>query len=332
MQLKRKGLRNNRVVFSVEPTTSEVGPFAHFTRKEWSDAAPLTPLPLTPEDIDRLASLGDPIGLNEVDAIYRPLTALLQLYMDATRRTAAGRHTLLNEPFERATPFVIGIAGSVAVGKSTVSRLLQLLLSRWPHTPSVDLITTDGFLLPNKELETRGLMERKGFPESYDRRALIEFVAKVKAGEDNVKTPVYSHVTYDIVEGEYRTVNHPDILIVEGLNVLQPARTGPGIPGVGLSDYFDFGIYVDADPKDIERWYVDRFLQLRETAFLNPDSYFRNFAELTDKQARDTAEDIWKRINLPNLAQNIEPTRPRATLVLGKASDHSIRDIYLRKI
>lgn len=319
-------------MFSVEPTATDVGPFTHFSRERWSAAAPQTPLPLTPEDIKNLASLGDPIDLAEVDAIYRPLSALLQLYMDSTRRNAAGRQTLLNEPYQPPTPFVIGIAGSVAVGKSTVARLLQLLLSRWPRTPRVDLITTDGFLLPNEELRRRGILDRKGFPESYDRRALLEFVAQVKAGESNVQAPVYSHVIYDIVPGKRVTVNHPDILIVEGLNVLQPARTGPESLGVSVADYFDFRIYVDAEPRDIERWYVDRFLQLRRTAFTIPESYFRNYASLTDCEARMTAEGIWKNTNLPNLVENIAPTRPRATLVLKKGADHLIEDVFLRKI
>lgn len=319
-------------MFPVDPTSDEAGPFAHFSREQWSAVAPQTPLPLTPQDIERLASLGDPLDLAEVDAIYRPLSALLQLYMDSTRRTATGRRSLLNESYQRPTPFVIGVAGSVAVGKSTVARLLRLLLSRWARTPRVDLITTDGFLLPNAELRRRGIMDRKGFPESYDRTALIEFVARVKAGEGNVTAPVYSHVTYDIVPGEFTTVNHPDILIVEGLNVLQPARTGPDAPGVGLSDYFDFCIYVDAEERDIERWYVDRFLTLRETAFSDPRSYFRNYAALTDEQARETARNIWRSINLPNLTENIRPTRPRATLVLQKGPDHSVQDIYLRKV
>lgn len=319
-------------MFPVDPVAAEVSPFAHFSREEWSAAAPQTPLPLTPRDVERIASLGDPIDLAEVDAIYRPLSALLQLYMDAIRRTASGRRTLLGEPYQRPTPFVIGIAGSVAVGKSTVSRLLQLLLSRWPRTPRVELVTTDGFLLPNHVLAERGIMDRKGFPESYDRAGLVEFVARVKAGEDRVDAPVYSHVTYDIVPGELITVSRPDILILEGLNVLQPARTGLGAPGVGLSDYFDFGIYVDAAPKDIEKWYVDRFLQLRKSAFANPESYFRNYASLSDAEAKRTAETIWHSINLPNLVDNIEPTRPRATLVLRKGGDHAVKEVFLRKI
>ena len=329
-------LRDNQAVFPVDPTgpnaSDGVGPFDHFTRDEWSAVAPKTPLPLTERDLVNLASLNDPIDLAEVDAIYRPLSAVLQLHVDATHRAAVGRRHLLGEQQTRPTPFVIGVAGSVAVGKSTVSRLLQLLLSRWQRTPHVDLITTDGFLLPNAELERRGILDRKGFPESYDRQGLIEFVARVKAGENHVEAPVYSHVTYDIVPGEVRAVDHPDILIVEGLNVLQPARTGPNSPGVGLSDYFDFTIYVDGDESDIEEWYVDRFRALRETAFTEPDSYFRNYADLTDAQAERTARSIWEATNLPNLRENIQPTRPRADLVLRKGADHKVEQIYLRKV
>lgn len=319
-------------MFSLDPSETDHGPFAHFTREQWAAVAPQAPLPLTPADLEKLASLGDPIDLAEVDAIYRPLSALLQLYVDASRRTAVGRSTLLREPHLKPTPFIIGVAGSVAVGKSTVARLLRLLLSRWPRTPRVELITTDGFLLPNAELAKRGLMDRKGFPESYDRSKLLEFVARVKSGERDVRVPVYSHVTYDIVEGESQYVHDPDILIVEGLNVLQPARTGPGVSGVGLADYFDFRIYVDAKEEDIERWYVNRFLQLRKTAFSDPLSYFRNYASLSDAQAKETARTIWKSINEPNLLENIRPTRPRATLVLRKGDDHLVRNIFLRKI
>ena len=319
-------------MFSLDPSEADHGPFAHFTREQWAAVAPQAPLPLTPADLDQLASLGDPIDLAEVDAVYRPLSALLQLYVDASRRTALGRSTLLREPHLKPTPFIIGVAGSVAVGKSTVARLLRLLLSRWKRTPRVELITTDGFLLPNAELKKRGLMDRKGFPESYDRSKLLEFVARVKSGERNVSAPVYSHVTYDIVKGESQYVHDPDILIVEGLNVLQPARTGPGVTGVGLADYFDFRIYVDAKEKDIETWYVNRFLQLRKTAFADPASYFRNYASLSDAQAEQKARTIWKSINEPNLLENIRPTRPRATLVLHKGEDHLVRDIFLRKI
>lgn len=319
-------------MFQVDVTPSHPSPFKHFSREEWSRLATQTPLPLKDSDVAAIASLGDPIDLWEVDAIYRPLSALLQIYVDGNWRTGASRRSFLQEEYRRPTPFIIGIAGSVAVGKSTVARLLRLLLSRWARTPRVDLITTDGFLYPNAELRSRGLMSRKGFPESYDRAGLIDFVARIKAGESNVAAPVYSHVTYDILPDEQVVINHPDILIVEGLNVLQPARTGPHTPGVALTDYFDFRLYVDADTEDIQRWYVERFLSLRETAFSNPKSYFKNYALLTDEQAQETATHLWDHINMPNLVENIQPTRPRATMVLRKSEDHSIQDIYLRKI
>ncbi|WP_099331586.1 type I pantothenate kinase [Actinomyces minihominis] len=324
-------MRDTWAVINVDVGHHSQSPFEHFSRDQWSALASQSPLPLTEDDVEAIASLGDPINLSEINAIYRPLSALLQLYVDGTWRTRAARRSFLHEGSHN-TPFVIAVAGSVAVGKSTVARLLRLLLSRWARTPRVDLVATDGFLLPNAELKRRGLLERKGFPESYDRVGLIDFVARIKAGHESVTAPVYSHVTYDIVEGEFVTVNRPDILIVEGLNVLQPARIGPEIPGVALSDYFDFQLYVDADPEDIRAWYVDRFLQLRHTAFSDPRSYFRNYAKLTDRQAHETALRLWNTINMPNLVENIEPTRPRATMVLRKAADHSIQDVYLRKM
>lgn len=318
-------------MFHVDVTPATTTPFKRFTRDQWSALASKAPLPLTDGDVAKIASLGDPIDLGEVDAIYRPLSALLQIHVDGTRRIGSASRSFLREPYRPPTPFVIGIAGSVAVGKSTVSRLLRLLLSRWPRTPQVDLVTTDGFLYSNAELRRRGIMHRKGFPESYDRAALIDFVARVKAGESDVRAPIYSHVTYDIEPGKEVRVNHPDILIVEGLNVLQPAKTGPDIPGVALSDYFDFCLYVDADPGDIEKWYVDRFLQLRQTAFSDPRSFFRHYAPLSDKEARETAGRIWHDVNLANLMENVQPTRPRATLVLRKGADHRVEEIYLRK-
>lgn len=313
-------------------SASSVAPFEEFSRAHWAGLATRTPLPLTAADVSRIASLGDPIDLAEVDAIYRPLSALLQLYVDGIRRTAMQQHSLLQGAPRRPTPFIIGVAGSVAVGKSTVSRLLRLLLSRWPRTPRVDLVTTDGFLLPNAVLEERGLLERKGFPESYDRGALLEFVAKIKSGVPRVSAPVYSHVTYDIIPGERQIVDYPNILILEGLNVLQPARTAPEGIGVSVADYFDFRIFVDAEPEHIEKWYVDRFLQLRKTAFADPASYFRSYAELSDEEAAEVAGNIWQTINLPNLVENIAPTRPRATLVLHKDADHRIDEISLRKL
>lgn len=307
------------------------GPFTHFARQEWDGLASRTPLPLTQEDIDRIASLGDPIDMNEVDAIYRPLSALLQVYVDGRRRTARERRAFLGETATRPIPFVIGIAGSVAVGKSTVARLLQLLLSRWEETPRVALVTTDGFLLPNAELEARGILARKGFPESYDRAGLIDFLAAVKQGQPHLSVPVYSHVTYNIVPDKRTVVDQPDILIVEGLNVLQPPRVHPGGAGVAVSDYFDFSIYVDADEAHIEEWYVSRFLALRQTAFSREDSFFRTYAALSDEEAEATARMIWHAINLPNLHENILPTRPRATMIFRKGADHRVESLHLRK-
>jgi len=304
---------------------------AGFDRAAWARLADRTPLPLTQDDIDRIASLGDPIDMQEVDAIYRPLSALLHLYVDGRRRTAAERHAFLGEPAPVSTPFVIGIAGSVAVGKSTVARLLQLLLQRWDSTPRVDLITTDGFLHPNKVLEERGIIARKGFPESYDRAALIAFLSAVKAGAPSVSAPVYSHVVYDIIPGEEAVVSRPDILIVEGLNVLQPPRALPGSVSIAVSDYFDFSIYVDADESHIEQWYVDRFLKLRATAFAREDSFFRTYAGLSDAEAESTARMVWRAINLPNLRENIRPTRERAELVFTKGADHRVESLKIRK-
>ncbi len=307
-------------------------PFVTFTRPEWFALAGKTPLPLTEEDIARVRGLGDPVDLSEVDHVYRPLSRLLDLYSGAI----GGLHDASNEFLgERAsrTPFVIGVAGSVAVGKSTTARVLRELMARWPGSPRVELITTDGFLFPNSVLQDRGLLLKKGFPESYDRGALRAFVAAVKSGLPTVTAPVYSHHTYDIVPSATTTVSSPDVLIVEGLNVLQPAslRDSDGV-ALAVSDYFDVSIYVDADASDIRRWYVDRFLALRETAFAQPDSYFRMFASLTDEEARERAEEIWDSINAPNLERNIAPTRSRATIILRKGPDHSVKRVQLRKL
>lgn len=307
-----------------------LSPFTTFSRSDWDQLASRTPLPLTEDDISRIASLGDPLDMSEVDAIYRPLSALLQLYVDSRRRTASERREFLGEN-ATPTPFIIGVAGSVAVGKSTVARLLQLLLQRWPHTPRVDLVTTDGFLHPNAILEERGIMARKGFPESYDRAALIDFLAAVKGGAPEVSAPVYSHVVYDIVPDEFVSVRQPDILIVEGLNVLQPPRAQKGQRSVAVSDFFDFSIYVDAEPTHIEQWYVDRFLTLRQTAFSREDSFFRTYASLSDHEAETTARMVWQAINLPNLRENIEPTRERATMIFTKGADHRVEQLRLRK-
>jgi type I pantothenate kinase len=312
--------------------TGGVSPYVEFGRDAWSGLALSTPLPLTEQDVQRLRGLGERIDLAEVDTIYLPLSRLLNLYVGASHRLHEATTTFLGEAPAR-TPFVIGVAGSVAVGKSTTARVLRELLARWPDTPRVELITTDGFLYPNSVLESRGLMQRKGFPESYDRRRLLRFVSDVKSGAPEVRAPLYSHLTYDIVPGAEIVVRQPDVLIVEGLNVLQPARPrSDGRQGMAVSDYFDLSIYVDARTSDVRRWYVERFLRLRETAFSRPESYFRRYASLSDDEAVARAEQIWHDINERNLRENVLPTRGRARLVLTKGPDHSVRRIRLRKI
>lgn len=301
-------------------------------RQVWTRLSGTTPLPLTDADVERLRGLGDPIDLAEVDAVYRPMSRLLNLYVEATKNLHEASSTFLGED-SGGTPFVIGIAGSVAVGKSTTARLIRELLARWPETPHVELVTTDGFLLPNAELARRGLMDRKGFPESYDRRALVRFLSKVKAGAAEVRAPVYNHTTYDIVPGAEIVVRRPDVLIVEGLNVLQPARPSPvGTSELAVSDFFDFSIYVDARSSVVRQWYIDRFLSLRATAFTRPESYFHKYASLSDTDAAARSGEIWDSINAPNLVQNILPTRSRATLVLTKGANHSVQRMRLRKL
>ncbi|KIQ19220.1 type I pantothenate kinase [Rhodococcus sp. Leaf7] len=306
---------------------NESSPYVEFDRRQWRTLRNATPLVLTEDELRGLRGLGEQIDLDEVAEVYLPLARLIHLQVAARQRLFAATATFLGEKTpDRQVPFVIGIAGSVAVGKSTTARVLQALLARWEHHPRVDLVTTDGFLYPSAELVRRNIMHRKGFPESYDRRKLLRFVTEVKSGSESVRAPVYSHVSYDIVPGKYTEVNQPDILIIEGLNVLQ---TGPRLM---VSDLFDFSIYVDARIEDIEKWYVDRFLALRSTSFADPASHFHHYSGLSDEHARIAAAEIWQSINRPNLVENILPSRPRATLVLRKDADHTINRLRLRKL
>jgi type I pantothenate kinase len=306
-------------------------PFVDFDRSTWAQLRDTSAVPLTAEELEELRSLGDPVDLDEVRDVYLPVSRLLDLHVRANTGLLEAYRTFLRQD-EEATPFVVGIAGSVSVGKSTTARLLRLLLARWDDHPDVALVTTDGFLYPNAELERRGLMGRKGFPESYDRRALLRFVADIKAGKPEVPAPVYSHLVYDVLD-EQRLVSRPDILVLEGLNVLQPApQTGERASALAVSDLIDFSVYVDAHPSDVRRWYVERFLALRETAFRDPASYFRRYAEMDEPDARARAATLWDEINGPNLRENIAPTRSRADLVLTKGGDHSVRRIRLRRL
>ena len=316
-----------------EPGRGESSPYVELDRAAWAALAESTEAPLTPEEIDRVRGLGDELDLDEVRQVYLPLSRLLSLYVGSAGKLHRQQEEFLDHPQPPRTPFVIGLAGSVAVGKSTTARVLQQMLAHWPEHPSVALITTDGFLLPNAELEARGILHRKGFPESYDRKALLRFVIDIKSGKEEVEAPTYSHLIYDVVPDRKVVVKTPDIVIIEGLNVLQPARVrDDGRTGLAVSDFFDFSVYVDAATSDIRRWYVDRFLRLRETSFRDPDSYFSKYSALTPDEARAEAEQIWDTINGPNLTENVLPTRSRATLVLRKDNDHSVRYVRLRKI
>ncbi len=306
--------------------------FIDLEREAWRALRASTPLPLTAADIGGLRGLGEQLDLEEVADVYLPLSRLLNLQVAAAQRLWADQQAFLGASM-RKVPFIIAIAGSVGVGKSTTARILQALLGRWPDHPRVELVTTDGFLFPNRVLTERGLMKRKGFPESYDRRGLVRFLAEVKAGRAEVTAPVYSHLVYDVVPGEAKVIRQPDILILEGLNVLQSGPVeGNRMPGTFLSDFFDFSIYVDAHEQDIRHWYVERFLQLQQTAFRDERSYFRRYSELTQEQAVALAESVWAEINGPNLAQNIAPTRSRARLILTKGPDHKVKRVRLRKL
>ena len=303
-----------------------------FPREEWAQLRGNTPLTLSEERLVSLRSLNDRLSLYEVEQIYLPLSRLLHLYVTAVQQLHVATAIFLGRTAAQV-PYVIGIGGSVAVGKSTTARLLQALLSDWPTHPIVELVTTDGFLYPNRLLEERGLMQRKGFPESYDLRRLIRFLADIKSGVSEVRVPINSHLVYDIVPEKMQIIRRPDILILEGLNILQ---TGDGHHRKQhrcfVSDFFDFSIYVDADESDIEQWYIERFLTLRETAFRDPSSYFRRFARLSVEEAMATARSIWQEINGPNLRENILPTRERAHLILHKGNNHTIQEVRLRKL
>jgi type I pantothenate kinase len=313
-------------------TEDGLSPYRVFARAKWAQLREDTPMTLTPEEVTRLRSLHDRLDMREVEEIYLPLSRLLSLYVAATQRLFRAQQKFLGTE-DSKLPYIIGVAGSVAVGKSTTARVLQALLARWTNVPKVDLITTDGFLYPNAILEREGLMDKKGFPESYDLPALLRFLSDIKAGRRPVQAPVYSHLLYDVMPNQWIEIDRPDILIVEGLNVLQtgrPPKDGKAVPYV--SDFFDFSVYLDADEDVLRGWYVDRFLTLRGTAFADPKSFFHRYSTLSDAEAIATATSIWNRINLVNLHESILPTRQRADLILTKGESHLVGEVALRRL
>ncbi len=312
-------------------SSSSISRYDSFTREQWSSLRASTPLLVNEEELSALRGINETVSLGEVADIYVPLSRLLNLHVAAVQHLLKARQQFLGSSASQKLPYVIGIAGSVAVGKSTFSRVLRASLASWRDHASVDLVTTDGFLYPNEVLTERGLMKRKGFPESYDQRRLLKFLAEVKAGLPIVSAPVYSHLHYDIIPGEWQHVRQPDILILEGLNVLQSPDGRRGASRVFVSDFFDFSIYLHSDPTTIEHWYVQRFLRLRETVFQDPSSYFHRYARLTEQEAIEVARDIWREINLVNLVENIAPTRERAHLILDKAESHLVQTVRLRR-
>lgn len=312
--------------------SSSISRYVDFTREQWKALRAHTPLLLNEEELTSLRGISEQVSLREVEEIYVPLSRLLNLHVAAVQHLFEARQEFMGSPTPKKVPYIVGIAGSVAVGKSTFSRVLRASLARWPDHPRVDLVTTDGFLYPNRVLEERDLMQRKGFPESYDQRRLLQFLADVKAGVPLVSAPVYSHLHYDIVPGGVQQVEQPDIVIIEGLNVLQSPDGHRGASKVFVSDFFDFSIYLDADPLTIEHWYVQRFLRLRETVFRNEASYFHRYSELSEAEAIETARRIWREINLVNLTDNIGPTRERAHLILEKGHHHLVENVRLRRV
>lgn len=307
-------------------------PYRTFSREEWAKLRADTPMTLSPTELERMSGVIEQVSVRDVEEVYLPLSRLLNLYVSAAQELHAVSTTFLGQR-DRKAPFIVGIAGSVAVGKSTTARVLRALLARWPDHPRVDLVTTDGFLYPNAVLEARGLMNRKGFPESFDTKRLLKFLSDVKSGKPRVVAPKYSHFHYDVLDEDEVIVAQPNILIVEGLNVLQPARLprdGKAIPYV--SDFFDFSIYIDADEAAIESWYISRFMRLRETAFRDPAAYFHRYAHLSNDEAKIRALEIWRSINSINLRKNILPTRPRADLIMRKSAQHTIDLISLRRL